>query len=266
MRVHRRRQRKPDPLAQPDAIRAVLQRLRSRLPDIVPASEKQLIRMLNAIRNIERRPVSDTKRGRPSRWKRKDLLRVAGQLRSLLERETKGRISLNSFTGLYIRVLDFPKDIIKPLIAGEISLFEAAQLMRLTEKRLGVTASEVHDLRGEVLRAHLLAHGSQAALQARINMLLGESTDQMPSVGRDGASVTELVDELLEVDPYDTKHLFWEELRRIAIALRDVTPEDVDDKVLDELLSVSDRLSGILVRIGRRRRQRESHQRRSMRP
>jgi hypothetical protein len=63
-----------------------------------------------------------------------------------------------------------------------------------------------------------------------------------------------LADELLELNPYDTWHLFREELRRIAFALREVTPEDVDDKTLDELLSVSDRLSDILVRIQQRRR------------
>jgi hypothetical protein len=74
MRANRRRQRKPDPLAHPDAIRSVFESLRGLLPGIIPLSEKQLIKMLNAVRNVERRPASDTLRGRPSRWKRTDLI------------------------------------------------------------------------------------------------------------------------------------------------------------------------------------------------
>src|SRR5205823_10129981 len=106
------------------------------LPEIVPAGEKQTVRLLNAVRNVERRPATDTNRGRPSRWGRKELLRVAVQLRSILNRETKGRVSLNSFIGLYVRVLDFPKDVARALAAGDVNLFEAAQLARLTEERL----------------------------------------------------------------------------------------------------------------------------------
>lgn len=84
MRANRRRQRKPDPLAHPEAIRSVFGSLRNLLPDIIPQSEKHLIKLLNAVRNVERHPASDTQRGRPSRWKRTDLIRVANHLRSLL--------------------------------------------------------------------------------------------------------------------------------------------------------------------------------------
>lgn len=100
MRANRRRQRKLDPLAHPEAIRSVFRRLRELLPDIIPISEKQIIKLLNAVRNVERHPASDTKRGRPSRWRRTDLIRVANHLRHLLDRETQGRVSLNSFISL----------------------------------------------------------------------------------------------------------------------------------------------------------------------
>jgi len=52
---------------------------------------------LYAVRHVERQPVTDTQRGRPSRWPREELIKVAGQLRSILERETQSRVSLNSF-------------------------------------------------------------------------------------------------------------------------------------------------------------------------
>lgn len=256
MRANRRRQRRPDPLAHPDAIRMILIHLRDRLPDIIPTSEKQLSRMLNAVRNIERHPASDTRRGRPSRWRRDDLIQVGNHLRFLLERETQGRVSLNSFIGLYLRVLIFPPDIQEALVASEISLFEAAQLARLTTERLGGSPQEARSQRAELLRAHLMSHGSQACLMARVKELLGERSVSAGggSSGDLGVTVT---DELLEVDPYDTRHMFWEELRRISFALRRVTPDDIDEKILDEFLSASDQLSGVLTRIEKRRQQRE---------
>jgi len=258
LRASRRRQRTLDPLAHPEAVRAVLAQLRERLPEIVPAGEKQIIRLLNAVRNIERRPTTDTNRGRPSRWGRKELLRVAGQLRSILNRETKGRVSLNSFVGLYIRLLGFPKDVIRHLIAGDVTLFEAAQLARLTEGRLAVSAAEARQRRGEILRAHILTQGSQAGLQTRVNEQLGLKGGSISQTSSVRAAGIELVDNLLELDPYDTRHLFWEELRRIAFALREISPEDIDGKTLNEFLAASDRLSGILDRIQKRGRRRKN--------
>ena len=213
--------------------------------------ERQTIKLLNAVRNVERRPATDTKRGRPPRWNRRDLLRVAGQLRSILRRETGGRISLSSFIGLYLRVLEFPKDVTRMLAAGEVTLFEASQLARLNEKKLSVSAARARERRSEMLKAHLLVQGSQVGLQARVNEQLGiRNTQNSPEAGKAG---TELVDELLDFNPYDTRHLFWEELRRIAFAMRDITPEDVDGRTLNELLSTIDKLSGILQRIQKRR-------------
>ncbi len=217
--------------------------------------------MLNAVRHVERRPATDTNRGRPSRWDRKDLLRIASQLRSILNRETKGRVSLNSFVGLYLRVLSFPNDVTKALTDGDINLFEAAQLARLTEDRLGVSAQEAREYRRELLRSHLLARGSQASLQSRVNERLGAIKTQAITENSLRPASSALVEELLELNPYDTKHLFWEELRRIGLALREVTPEEIDDKILNELLSVSDRLSGVLMRIQKHRRLRDKHQR-----
>lgn len=88
MRATRRRHRKPDPLASEHAVEAVLDALRSSLPEIIPHSNKALLRMLQAVRGIYVRPVKDTKRGRPSRFTRETLLRVDSQLRSILARET----------------------------------------------------------------------------------------------------------------------------------------------------------------------------------
>jgi hypothetical protein len=257
MRANRRRQRKPDPLAHPEAIRSLFKTLRDLLPDVIPQSEKHLIKMLNAVRNIERHSASDTKRGRPSHWKRPDLIQVANHLRLLLERETQGRISLNSFISLYIRILDFPSDVVDALVVGNINLFEASQLSRLTSGRLNLSPLEARELRKDIVRTHLLAQGSEAGLRARVLEHLGEKIANSKSSESSSLGI-DLVDNLIEDDPYDTRHLFWEELRRIGLALRHVTSEDIDDKILDDFLSASDNLSNVLVRIDKRRRQREA--------
>src|SRR5918912_4012620 len=110
MRATRRRSRTTDPLADPSAVRAVFEKLRERMPDLIPSSEKQLLRFLYAVRHVERKPATDTKRGRPPRWPRERLLEAAAQLRAILKRETSGRLSLNSFLGQYLPLLDFPDD------------------------------------------------------------------------------------------------------------------------------------------------------------
>lgn len=111
MRATRRRQRRPDPLARPESVRAVCEELRLRMPGVIPNSEKHLVRFLYAVRHVKRRPATDTKRGRPSRWRREDLVSAAGHLRAILGRETSERVYLNSFIGQYLLILHFPSDV-----------------------------------------------------------------------------------------------------------------------------------------------------------
>jgi hypothetical protein len=173
-------------------------------------------------------------------------------LRFILDRETQGRVSLNSFISLYVRILDFPTDIIDALVVASINLFEAAQLSRLTPERLNLSPSKARELRVEIVRSHLLAQGSEASLRERVIKQLGENIEELKSKESGDLGIN-VVDALIELDPYDTRHLFWEELRRIALALRQVTPDDIDDKILDDFLSASDQLSNVLARVEKRR-------------
>lgn len=225
------------------------------MPDDIPASENQLSRFLFAVRHVERRPATDTKRGRPSRWPREKLTRAASLLRAVLERETGGRVSVNSFIGQYLPLLQFPPDVIEALSGGEVNLHEAAQLARLTAARLDCTPTRAKSIRGEVLKAHLLAHGSQNSLRARVKEILGEavsvSTEQM-------AGVVRKVDELLEIDPSDKRHMFYEEMKRLFYAMRDIKPEDIDDESLDQFMAAADQLSNAIYAIELKRRKRSA--------
>jgi hypothetical protein len=212
--------------------------------------------MLEAVRNVERRPATDTKRGRPARWSREILLEVARHLRAILVRETSGRISLQTFIGQHLRVLRFPDDVSNPLARGDINLQEAAQLARLTAERLNCSPSEARAIRAETLRKHLAMRGSQSRLLAHVKDLLGEGH----ASGQNTESMTAVlwrVDKLLEIDPSDTRHMFWEEMKCLLFALREIQPEDLDEQILDDFATAMDEVSNILYRIELRRRKRE---------
>ncbi|MDQ3803225.1 MAG: hypothetical protein M3416_05155 [Acidobacteriota bacterium] len=227
------------------------------MPDTIPASEKHLVRFLNAVRHVERRPASDTKRGRPSRWPREKLTEAASQLRGILQRETSGRISPGSFVGQYLPILQFPADVAEALSDGRINLQESAQLARLTPERLGCTLREARARREELLRQHLAAQGSQTRLRARVKEILGEAREEAPSPEWMAAVVAK-VDEMLEVDPTDTRHLFWEEMKRLFFAMKEIEPEDLDEQTMNDFLQAIDGVSNVLYRIERRRRKRNA--------
>lgn len=118
----RRRRRTPEPLASPAAVRSVCHALRVRMPDVIPFAEKELIRLLYAVVHVEHSAVTDTPRGRPSRWPREKLVEAVRYFRGILERETQGRVSVNSFIGQYLLLLQFPSDIADALVSGQINV------------------------------------------------------------------------------------------------------------------------------------------------
>jgi hypothetical protein len=255
MRASRRRLRALDPLASPAAVRAVCDELRARMSDLIPGNEKQLLRFLYAVRHVERRPATDTLRGRPGRWPREKLVEAASTLRGILQRETSGRIDLNSFIGQYLPILRFPSDVIEALTSGQANLQEAAQLARLTPERLDCSAQAARARRTELLKQHLAVQGSQTRLRARVKEILGE-TDAQAVSSENMTQVVAHVDELLEIDPQDARHLFWEEMKRIFYALREVQLEDLDEQTMDEFMAAMDGVSNVLHRIEKRRQAR----------
>jgi hypothetical protein len=94
----RRRSRRPDPLASVSEIREVIGDLRRRCPELVPASERGLLRLINAVRHVERRSTGASKSGRPDHFPRKKLFEVSLHLKAVLAKRYRDRISLGTLT------------------------------------------------------------------------------------------------------------------------------------------------------------------------
>jgi hypothetical protein len=209
--------------------------------------------MLRAARHLQRYPATDTRRGRPGRWPRELLLTVTARLTDILERETSARLSFASFVDHYLRLLDFPAEIIEALAAGDLNLFEAEQLARLDAKRLRTTSAQAQRTRTELLATHLQTRASGERLRRRVNELL--SAPQAASVG-DSVSIesaTHDPGDLSDFDPYDSTHLFWEQIKQLGYAFREIRPADVTDREVEELLKASEPLLAVLSRILRRK-------------
>ncbi len=210
------------------------------------------MRLLRAARHAQRYPATDTKRGRPGNWKREELLRVAAHLGDILNRETSAQVSFASFVDHYLRLPDFPSDVLKVLENGEINLFEAEQFARVTSERLGVSPSEAKRTRSELLSSHMQTKASGERLRQRVNELLRASPAEVGKAG--GESDTEPED-LENFDPYDSTHLFWEQLKQLGFAFKEIRREDVTDQEIEELLKASEPILAILNRIQRRKDQ-----------
>lgn len=248
MRATYRRERKTDPLASVEAVRSVIEQLRSTLPEIIPKRDKELVKMLRAVRHVNRYRATDTKRGRPGRWKREELLSVGSRLNSILERETSSHISLSSFVDHYLRLLDFPSDVVDALSFGDINLFEAEQLARITPERLNVSPAQARRVRSEMISTHLQARLSGERLRQRVAELLRASQNEAGEVAENSQEF-----DLEDFDPYDPTHLFWDQIKQLGFALRDIRREDVLDEEIDELLQASEPVMTILARIQRRK-------------
>jgi hypothetical protein len=248
MKASRRRQRRADPLASPAAVLSILEQLRQLLPDVIPHNQKTLIRMLRAARHIQRYAATDTKRGRPGEFKRDHLLKVATHLTAVLERETSSHISLASFIDHYLRLLEFPSDVIEALSNEEINLFEAAQLARINPARLNVSSGQAQRTRADLLSTHLQTRASGSQLRQRVNELV-----RAPANETRGPESIDFDQDLEDFDPYDPTHLFWDQIKQLGFALRDIRREDVNDEEIDELLKASEPILTILARIQRRK-------------
>jgi len=177
---------------------------------------------------------------------------VVTHLGAILDRETSSQISFASFVDHYLRLIDFPSDVIEVLESGDLNLFEAEQLARVTAGRLGVSPRQAKRTRSVLLSSHMQTKASGERLRQRVNELLRASSAEAGETS--GKLDTELED-LEDFDPYDSTHLFWEQLKQLGFAFREIRRDDVTDEEIEELLKASEPILAILNRIQRRREQ-----------
>ncbi|MDQ3821202.1 MAG: hypothetical protein M3362_26465, partial [Acidobacteriota bacterium] len=175
--------------------------MRATLPQLIPSKDKELVRMLRAARHARRYPATDTKRGRPGKWNREDLLLVAARLEDILVRETSTHISFATFVDHYLRLPEFPSDVIEALENGDVNLFEAEQLARVTAGRLGDIPARAKRTRSELLSSHLQTRASGERLRRRVNELLRASSNE---AGEPGGGPDIELEDLEDFDPYDS--------------------------------------------------------------
>jgi hypothetical protein len=60
---------------------------------------------------------------------------------------------------------------------------------------------------------------------------------------------------LEDFDPYDPTHLFWDQLKQLGFAFREIRREDVTDDEVEELLKASEPIMAIVAKIQRRKGQ-----------
>lgn len=96
--------------------------------------------------------------------------------------------------GHYPRLPDFPTHVIEVLENGNVNLFEAGQLARVTDERLGVTRGQAKSRRGELLSSDPRTKTSGERLRLRVHVLLRASAAQTgeSTAGEMAATLKEL--------------------------------------------------------------------------
>ncbi|MBI4851166.1 MAG: hypothetical protein HY819_05005 [Acidobacteria bacterium] len=77
------------------------------------------------------------------------LLEIVNKMSEILAEESHKRISFRTFTDNYLRILSCPNDIKQFLESGEITLFEALQLKRLSAENLKISQEKAFKLRAD---------------------------------------------------------------------------------------------------------------------
>jgi hypothetical protein len=70
-------------------------------PALYGFNERKLRRLLLAVRHFETYPATDTNRGRPGKFDPRLVEETCRRLKAILERETSGRISVQTFAGRF---------------------------------------------------------------------------------------------------------------------------------------------------------------------
>lgn len=195
-------------------------------------------KLIYAAQYRERFPAKVSKSGRRAKFDDTFLFNSAGKIKSVLEKETGGRISLARFASAYLPILNYPRDLQAALGDYRINLEEAGILARINRKNLGEAVKrKPSEIRREIIDSHVKRRGTQAELNNRVNQRLNISPKrQAAGVAATVAAIDLNVDELLEFNEFDTEHLLWEEIKSLVYLMREVDSSQVDDETTEQIL------------------------------
>jgi division protein CdvB (Snf7/Vps24/ESCRT-III family) len=120
---------------------------------------------------------------------------------------------------------EFRANYVRTDTANRLTLQEATILARVTD-------------------GALQTQGSQNSLRLRVQGILGEMGKVVS--GETMTSAVQKVDELLEVAPEDTRHLFFEEIRNLFYALKEIEPEEVTEADLERFSEAADQVFNVI--------------------
>ena len=87
------------------------------------------------------------------------------------DRETSSHTSSASLVDHFLRLPDFPSDVIEALKSGDINLFEAEKLPRFTAVRLRVSPCQAKRTGARLIYSQLFTNASGERLRQRVNTL-----------------------------------------------------------------------------------------------
>lgn len=201
-------------------------------------SEVEFRKLLYAIQHAERRPLKESKFGRRARFDETFLFNSALKIKSILQNDTGGRISLLRFITTYLPIPNYPHDIRKALNDYKINLEEARILSRINRASLGeAVRRKPSEIRKELVSSHLKRQGTQLELKHRVDERLNLTPKgQATNVAANVALIDAGIDEMLELNEFDTEHLLWEEIKGLVYLMRDVDSALVDDETTGQVL------------------------------
>ena len=232
----KRRARQSDPLSNPAKVLDILRLLAEHLKMEV-VDEAHLIKLAFALQHFRKYSLKTLRTGRRGRFDRSLLHKASGLLEEILVRETASRISVSRFLSRYVPLVQLPIDLYQALEKELITVEEAHLLARLSAKNLKGDKTRASRLRADLLAQHVKYGFSQTKLRVRVRETLGESI--VPTTGEMSAGIqmeVNEIDSLLEINPYDTTHLLFEEIKNLVYLVREVDEADLDEGLAEEIL------------------------------
>ncbi len=151
------RSRRLDRFASPQKIIQLLEKLLNKikpelinyvsLDNIEKNNYEMLVHILQRGANYLRSGSKSKSNSKSDKLPNSLLLAIVNTMSEILAKESHSRISFRTFTDNYLRILSCPNDIKEWLEVGEITLFEALQLKRLSAENLAVSLDQASMVR-----------------------------------------------------------------------------------------------------------------------